>query len=567
MFASRHPEMVAIEPLSQALWLRLQRLQQRYRWKEVSLCLLRLLLGLLLLLWGLFVIDWRWRLSWYWRAAIESAVGLAWLFLCGRFLWPAWHLPPALTTIALQLENRFGLRNDLVAALDFSRHPAPSSITRHLQAEVIRSTYDKTRLLAWEHLVNWKPVIQLARLLTGFCLLTVTAIGFFPEHAGAYWQRLCLKSARYPTRTQVTQIWVNHRAFTKEHLVSGIRLTPTETTLVELVCQGECPDTGGFSVVGLSTGQRAWWELERLPLTDNSVAHDPRYQLRLPALTEPVLVQLELGDAWEDPWRFELAIPLQLEWTWHVETLRAAQGWVDTPFTGALQVNLQEGDHLRLELQAQNKPLELVRLHIDQQTLHLHPRHHGGYDWQTPEAWTASSPGTHTFSVDVQDGEQQVYDAVLQGLIVVVPDPAPSVSAQISAGRVLPQARPRLTCRAHDDRGLARVGVKAELMNRVGTPFELVLWQPAGVASPSFEQSVELPLSTWELQPGDQLTITVWAEDLREAGAPQRGFSSTIPLEIVDQAAILEQLREWDRRAVDQLETMIRLHLGTEATP
>ena len=148
--------------------------------------------------------------------------------------------------LALQVERRNQLSNDLIAALQFDRPGAAAVIggSDQLRHAVVRRGSEIGNAVDVFAGVSAAPLPLRAALMGATLIATIGLVYFYPGHARAFANRLLLGGEHYPSRTRIESIWI------RDDLVLGAaqRLRPREA---------RCPQGGAIEMVLVASGAAA----------------------------------------------------------------------------------------------------------------------------------------------------------------------------------------------------------------------------------------------------------------------------------------------------------------------
>ncbi len=228
--------------------------------------------ALLVAILALFAIDFVFRLELTERIVVQvlAVGGVVWW--CWRFVAPLWRGRESLTQTAIVVERRQQIDGDLVAALEFeSRQPGrreSAALANAVVDYVAAATpglrvFEKTLPAGFAKRLGWLAV------WAGVAFATVIAA---PHHAAVFFERLCLDSKPYPTRTRNERVFVNQAVvFSSEPTGSSLAdCTVAEGQPVKFVvrCTGGRADQGSVEIVSTNAeGSRSRLELKPVDAT------------------------------------------------------------------------------------------------------------------------------------------------------------------------------------------------------------------------------------------------------------------------------------------------------------
>jgi hypothetical protein len=500
-------------------------------------------------------------LSWAGRAVMLLGwlAGVGWLF--ARQVLPAWRQTESLEDVALIVEREQRIDSDLIAALQFDALPAGAWGSPRLSTAVVDYVAEFSPSLNVFEGFSWQPLPRRLTTAATALLIASATCAVYPSHAAAFWNRFWLGSAHYPTRTVLAKLTINGEEISVFHAAPvRLRVAQGESLQLVVAATGELPADGAVEVRGLQTGQRALWKL--------TTASTATYQLEPQSLTENVRLRVRLGDAVSDPVDIAL-LPLPVfELRWTVVPPGYAPSADDIVPEGTRQFAVLAGSRLLLELACLNKPLNSVQLVLPQGQVALQPERRGKETVWTVPTGTAFDSVTEplTYELAVVDGDGLSPQPRVFGQIRLRPDRTPRVAATGVTKHVLPTAKPKIRYGAVDDFGVTRVVLLVEIRAAEGEPRrdERTVWQrPAnGPGETTVRGEATLDLSPYQLNKGDQVQVTVAADDERGTALSQRGTSEPLLFDVTDRNGILSGLLETDQQSAKQLDAIILRELG-----
>jgi hypothetical protein len=271
----------------------------------------------------------------------------------------------------------------------------------------------------------------------------------------------------------------------------------------------------------------------------------------------------------------------------------------------ALQRSVIEGSTITVALTS-SKPLKSATLTVidvsgkdEPKNFSLQPKTSGDRKaWSLPAAQTplADIRGPLRFELQVVDEDDLSLESPLRGYVRLKADRAPRITGGLVHRYVVPNATPEVEIRASDDFGIAGIDVRVDVTNRAsrrtaaGAPdtatFQVTKLLPLrGSMSPEEAESrrpqtIEFPVkgqplngafvldvSSLKLARGDEVRITLLAQDYRGDKAGAIAESEPLALEITDESGILAAVSDGDRRSQEQIDDLIRRQLGIGETP
>ncbi len=470
------------------------------------------------------------------------------------------------TDLALLVETRYGLDRDLVAALQFQSDDAATWGSPWLEQAVVSEAEKRSDDLDPLAGFSWKPLPgRLAILALVTAAIALAAIGF-PAHSSAFVRRLALSDVPYPTRTQIESLSINGLSIELDD-TQPLRAPAGQPLVFRATWAGEKPESGTVRLTGDS---RATTDVTL------QAGDDPRaYTGSLESITEPLTFTLGLGDDETRPRRIEI-VPLPVVSLDIVPTPPAyALGNAPAaPPAGVRTAFVLQGSSVVLQVQSGHKPLHQVEavITLDGAT---HPQTIGLKPTTDRKTWSLEPTSTTpladvrtplSFTVKVIDNDGLSPAEPLTGSIRLRQDHPPRVLASAVVRRVLPSGRPELAYRASDDFGIGKVIAKLTVRHQDGSEAEHNIPLPVEqVATAEVTGRHPLDLSALQLAKGDQVIVTVTAEDVRGRQAGEVASSEPFTLEVTDREGLLSGLLESDEEGADRLDAIIRRELGIGA--
>jgi len=326
----------------------------------------------------------------------------------------------------------------------------------------------------------------------------------------------------------------------------------------------------------------------------------------LDQLSDQAWMKIYLGDAWTEPILLRLTPLPRIELLMEVQPPEYALE-ADVPkgrFPGLCQLAVVEGSQVQVYISS-DKHLQEAHLQIEDKTYPMRraeaaetlptasagggrteaaqrpsEQAEGGASGPTGQSqwWTLPPVGTPLeavttplqFTIQVKDEHHLSLEHPVQGFLRILPDLPPRVSASQRTPRILPTARPRIIYEATDDFGIGKVSLLRQVIRPDGSSEEdeLVVYQKAAGEKPTKtrQATVQVPLDSLRLKPGDQLRLTVRVEDYRGPRPGQVGLSEPLLFQVTDLAGILAAITEADRQLVQEYQEMIdrQLEVGGE---
>lgn len=517
----------------------------------------------LLLSWlAAYAFDWSLQGNRWIRAAVLVAWGTGMAAVAHRWLWPLIGPAESLDELALVVEREHGIDSDLVAALQFDNPLTPVPGSSRLSSAVVDYVAEFSQTLDVFRGFSWDGLPRRAGVAGGLLVLTGLIVMQSPAHAAAFWNRFWLGTERYPTRTQIVELSINGTAISVFHSdVVRVAIPQDDPLRIEVTIAGELPALVEAEVRGLHSRDRTMWTFAAV---DDS---ETQFGFQAPRLVESVRLHVRAGDATSDP--VEIAIvPLPVvDVVWTARPPGYAAGLQQELTAGARQFSALQGSQLALQLSGVNKPLQSAALKLGTQTIPLvKSTTAGGEIWQLPsESPLKELREALTYELDVVDVDQLRPKPALTGEIRLQPDRLPRVAAAVISRRLLPAAAPKVTYGATDDFGLRAVRWELEIVRTDGSRQSATgdIWRRQPQSSErTLRGETTIPFSSYGLTKGDEVRLTLLAEDERGAYPAGTGRSETLVFDITDRNGILESLLEFDQQSARQLDEIIERELG-----
>ncbi len=519
-----------------------------------------------LLVW--FALDWQQRLQRGDRALL-SVLLVGWVVWSFRRWGAAWLKPQeSEVDIALWVEQRSHIENDLVAALQFDAPVAARWGSMQLQGAVIDRAATLRPATAWADSCHGIPYRAYGAAWLALAALVLATCLFFPGHVQALFWRLLGASAPYPTETRLVEIRVDeHRVLAELNAADDIRVPFGSAPRLSVTVSGRIPATGHATIQSTTDGSRRTVEL--LPRVADD---DTAFHAELPRFVEDVLLSLSLGDAYREPFLVRV-MPLPVV---TLQTLIEAPDYVAATAaateaaTQTQQATVLEGSRVTLEIHCRNKALRSAQATIGEQVFALHSRDDSRRTWYLPPDNTpfAAVESHLPYQIDVIDSDGLSLDQPLQGSLRVRADLPPRVRASLVSQLVLPSAKPIVRYEVMDDHGVAEIQLHCQVVRDDEPGQEITLpvtWDRQQPIQVKGKQSVDL--SALKLKKGDQVRLIVAARDDRGARSGKVAESETLLVRVTDRSGVLAAIGETDERSARQMEQIIQRQLGQGDTP
>ncbi len=213
--------------------MRLSELRKRLGWLRARRWFVRMGSGWTALVTALvvtfaiaFAADFLLELRWIERLAVLLMVVLSGLWSFRRYTSPFLGIRENELDMALIVERRQKIDSDLVAAIQFeqaesvAKHASLKGAgdfgrahgSRELREAVIDYVADFGRSIDVFAGMSHGQFRRRARWCAVACVATILAVAIYPRHAAAFFNRLLLGNAHYPTATEIVDVRVNDRS-------------------------------------------------------------------------------------------------------------------------------------------------------------------------------------------------------------------------------------------------------------------------------------------------------------------------------------------------------------------
>ncbi len=188
------------------------------------------------------------------------------------------------------------------------------------------------------------------------------------------------------------------------------------------------------------------------------------------------------------------------------------------------------------------------------------------------------------YAVQVVDGEGQSLQQPIEGLIRIQADSPPRIGAGSIIKFVLPnKGRPTIYYQASDDYGIDQITANWEVQYADGRQSEsgqIPIYKLPPGERPQQKLSGEFPFelarlplaksddkSSGKLSKGDVVRVILQATDYRGRNPGRQAEAEAVVFQVTDEQGILANMAEDDRRALQQIKTMIQRQLGIGESP
>ena len=492
---------------------------------------------------------------------VASVSVFAWI---QRVIWPSISIHESDDDIALVVEQAHHLDSSLIAAFQFESPQAVTWGSPRLVSAVKSNAATLGRSLRFDESANLRRLSQHALTLIGVLTLLVASNFAWPAHAHAFWNRLCLGSEQYPTRTKFVTMKLNDAAIPLglTDPLPHIRVPFGQSLTVEMTAEGEIPTSGFVAVSNLQHEV-----LTRVTLTPASKLA-AQFRGDLTQLVEPVYVTVQLGDAISRPVPIDV-VPLPfVDVDWDIQRPRyaATSGSEDSSEHGTRQRFVLEGSAVQLKLTCSNKQLSSARLTANGTLYELTPTAPDTSrltSWQLPAGTPFQSLGESIkYEVEVTDQDGLSLERPIVGQLRLIADRAPRITVSAVTRKILPTARPKIDYVATDDFGISAIQATLEVARSDGTQSRYELPDPTPLTSEPVPAErhgqYAVSLAEYALQKGDTVQVVLHANDWRGDQPGQRADSALITFSVVDLVEILQESGEEDKKSAKQLDEILK---------
>jgi len=565
-----------------------------------------------------FLVDWLLLMSVPQRL-VAWGIGLSvagWAFW--RYTRPWLGVKEDVVDVALLVEKHQHIDSDLVAALQFQETNAADWGSPQLESAVIEYVEEFSPSLNVFEGFTYRRFKRRLAWLAGTLAVLLGAAALFPDHAGAFANRMLLGSMRYPTDTKIERIAINGETV---YLADGekvpLRLAYGTPLDFEVRGTGRLPEKGvirlktkdsenevevelnrGLAGEPVKATDPAFAEDEDLALPSSSVPTKQRsanesemadetggqavYQGRLPRLVGSVTYQAYLGDTWTDPLEIEV-IPLPVV-TVSLDPQPpryAIQGDEEAGSVreGTRQIAVIEGTSVALDLESSNKPLAQARLTVEGKNYPLEKVDQAGKSWRLagPNSPLDRIRQPVRYAIQVEDEDGLPLEHPIEGYIRIRADRKPRIQPPVlEVSLVRPTAVPPIDYSVSDDYGLSRLALNVQVVRKIPMENEEdgmrddvdhVTWEIREIPSEeqpirSLAESYPLDLSPMKLNPGDELKVTLEAFDYRGEFAPQSSISEPLVLKVTDAHGVSARVEELDKKSAQSIDRAIETISG-----
>jgi hypothetical protein len=266
-----------VQPPLRQLHRKLAQVARRRRWSRRVAGGCAAVVALLWMLAVTFLLDLAFELDVVQRLIVLTLAlaTLAWAF--ARFVKPWFGVRESESELALMMEQRHRIDNDLIAAIQFEHADSSRWGSPRLQQSVIGSASIRSKQLDVRHTAHGKQTLQRTALLVISLLVAAGTCLFFPGHVTTFLRRLTLANAHYPAETVLQAVHINGDLV----MTPADESTPRETRCAEneavwfvVRCTEEIPDSGEIVIRGDQDRSMARVPLERISRRRRAAALD-----------------------------------------------------------------------------------------------------------------------------------------------------------------------------------------------------------------------------------------------------------------------------------------------------
>jgi len=548
---------------------RLGRLRSRRAWVRWRTAICRALVLGIIAFFALLSIDFALRLETVPRLIVVFlTLGvLAWRTL--RHIVPDLSHDETVVDIALLLERTHGVDSDLVAALQFDATANERAGSAELQRAVIESVAKISETLDFHSAVPSEDARRAGRYAAVAVLSVAVCWLAFPNHASAFWNRLWLGQAKYPTRTRIDEVTINGR-------MDAPRVVEGETVVFRVKCSGITPDEGIASLRGIETGDSTSVVLKRVDEASDVAI----YGAGGPALNEPVEYSLHFGDAETESRHIALVRRPLVELTTEAvapaymqhQTIRQHEHYFQVLEGSAIEPSIRCTNEKRLT-EARFELIKDGERAEEVEAIAFAATDDSGMEWHLdPEASGLTRVVKEfQFRVVVVDEDGLGTYHPIEGAVRLKLDRPPTATLATLHHAILPNARPTITYTAEDDFGVESMFLRARRAEtrtadaeaQETTSFTLPLPTAQGATrATTVPAEYVLDLSPLKLVARDKLLVWLEVTDYRGDWPGVSTLSEPIELEVTDERGVLDAILRSDADAEQMLTDAIEKELG-----
>jgi hypothetical protein len=465
-----------------------------------------------------------------------------------KYILPLFGVHEGDVETVIMIEKRHGLSTDLVATMQF----ADTTRTQFGSEELRMATVGQGSKVA--SALNYLEGFSKAELNKRLAVFVLSAVVLlvvlftWPAHGKAFFNRLLLGSAHYPTKTVITEV-----VYPRSHAPFGLPL------VFQVRVDGELPETGTIKVKTIASGLATVVDLA----PDET---DPNlYRGELGRALEDFTYQVYLGDAYTDTRLVKLTPLPVVDVAFNIEVpAYAREKFAATILQPQGDVAL-EGSRV-IPVVTADKPLESATLTIEDEKVEL-MREGDAFTLKGSAHPLQHMTETVHWEVQVVDKDELSLEQPRAGVIQVRPDQPPNVGIASASRLIWSGAAPKIQYKAIDDYALTDISAYLSLQRWQDGETEASPERKLAVATveahaSEAEGSYTLNLQNMKLLKGDRLFVTFEVTDYRGDLSGRSMRSEPIVLEVSDREGVLEALRELDSELERKLDQIINAQLG-----
>jgi len=510
-----------------------------------------------------FLLDFWLRMDRVERAVVLAvALGVVcWAVI--HYLVPALRVAESDTLLAVMVDRQQRMHSDLVAAIQFEDPKRRQFGSGDLREAVIESAGEAAGVLNFLEGVSGRKLIWRLPAF-GFTVLIWLAMGvWLSGHTSAFFNRLFLGRAHYPTRTIIEEIVSprDDRAAYGRPVVFAVRVGG----------ERPLPESGRVKVETLASGLETAVEL--LPDEKSPELYTGTLNRVLDDLTYTVYV----GDARTEPRRLTL-IPLPLaQFEMKVITPEYARVRAKPP-TGprsSRQVVVLEGSRV-IPIVTADKELVSAALTFEKTKQKVPMAHRdNAFVLDSAQGPLARVTEPVHFHIHIIDRDGLSPENPIRGVVQVSADLPPRVALGAFSQLVVPHATPELRFKAIDDYALQRLVLHQTVLHADGNEAhpDPVTFQVAGHEA-QYAGVYTLRLGELKakgtpikVEKGDQVVVAVEAIDYRGRAEGKAKRSEKWVFDVTDQAGILRGMARLNEQMDKKLDEVLRAQLEVGALP
>lgn len=547
---------------------RLQNRRRLIRWSNGFSVLMTATIVTLLIA---FVADYALDMSRLQRVVLLGLVVTAVIWAYRRFTEPWLQQGEDLLQVALLVERQQKIDSHLVAALQFEQPGAEVWGSPQLEQAVVTEVAEFTPKL---NVFEGFSLLDLQRRLAiAAALLVGMGVSWIanPGYLNAFFNRLMLGNAFYPTETQIAKVTVNGTSLYDNGVVKESFATPFgQSVNFEVTISGLIPESlkGRLQVQNLDGTISTDVELVA---PEKSEPGTLVLRGQLPRLMDSVNFEVFVGDARSIPFQIK-AVPLpvvdlQLQVTPPRYAAAASTSNADAKGAAKWHLSVIEGSRIDVSLESLNSDLDSAKLWIGEHEFSLTKSGDGARKWALKPDGTplASIAEPVEYKLQVTDTQGLQLEAPIRGSIRLKQDLPPRIAVQSRTNRIIPTASPPIAYSVQDDYALSKVVAQVQVSradNEIPDREFAVVTVPDHRPQASAKGTYKLDLTSLKLMKGDELKVTFVAYDYRGSREPKKSFSEPLLFQVTDQQGILSGLLETDQESAKQLDAIIRRELG-----